>query len=311
MIKLFNIPNYIIDTSKFSNLVNGDNVQEFTQNFCKYTGFKYGCPVNSATNAIIMIAFLVNDPNFKIPSIIPPVVLNAIVLGGQKYKFTDHIDWVGHPYVMSITDKMAIIDSAQEVRRSFGQRCLKNDLVIYSFFPTKPIGSCDGGMICSNNQELIKQLTILSNNGMCQSENSWNKHIECIGWKFYMNSIQAYIANENLKRLDEKREKLDKIRNIYNNELEISDQTSYHLYRIKVTNNKQFLVYMKENGIICGIHYRCLHTLPTYQLEEYPKLPKSEFISTHTASIPFHEELTELEILKVIKCVKSSGMKIE
>ena len=72
MISLFNIPNYVIDTSKFSHYLHGDIVKKFEQNFCDYVGAKYGCTFSSATNAIFL-TFLnkhitVNGNNCNIPS---------------------------------------------------------------------------------------------------------------------------------------------------------------------------------------------------------------------------------------------------
>ena len=55
MISLFNIPNYTIDTSKFSNLLHDKIVEEFEQNICSYVGAKDACSINSATNAIFLL----------------------------------------------------------------------------------------------------------------------------------------------------------------------------------------------------------------------------------------------------------------
>ena len=100
MINLFNVNNYVIDTSKFGNHLNGKVVRKFEEDFCEYVGAKYGCTTSSATNAIFL-ATLNKDTNIKIPSIIPPVVLNAVIHAGNAYSFNDDINWVGHPYVLA------------------------------------------------------------------------------------------------------------------------------------------------------------------------------------------------------------------
>jgi hypothetical protein len=41
MISLFNIPSYIIDTSKFNNLLHGDIVEQFESDFRKYVNAEY------------------------------------------------------------------------------------------------------------------------------------------------------------------------------------------------------------------------------------------------------------------------------
>ena len=54
MIKLFHINNYDINTSRFSNLLHDDVVNEFEQNFANYVGAKYACSINSATKLTSM-----------------------------------------------------------------------------------------------------------------------------------------------------------------------------------------------------------------------------------------------------------------
>ena len=120
--------------------------------------------------------------------------------------------------------------------------------MIFSHYPTKPVGSSDGGMIVSNDKEKIDQLRVLSRNGNSLEKNSWERSIIQWGYKFYMNSIQAYIANENFKKLDSKMEAMGKVRSIYNDAFSLN-HTSYHLYRINVTDRDKFMSKMKEEEI--------------------------------------------------------------
>ena len=63
---------------------------------------------------------------------------------------------------------------------------------------------------------------------------------------------------------------------------------------------------MKEDGIQCGIHYQADHKIDCYKSDIDTDLPQSEIETNTTVSLPFHEMLTEEEILKVIKGVKSA-----
>ena len=49
-----------------------------------FVGAKYGCLLNSASTAIFLCLSLENKTTITIPSIIPPVVINMIVLSGNK-----------------------------------------------------------------------------------------------------------------------------------------------------------------------------------------------------------------------------------
>jgi dTDP-4-amino-4,6-dideoxygalactose transaminase len=302
MINLFNLPNYKIDTSKFSHLLHDKIVSEFENNFCDYVGAKYGCTINSATNAIFL-TFLNKNITVDVPSMIPPVVCNALMTSGNKVNFVDNFEWIGNSYVLHDFGEYKVIDSAQRVDRDqFKLEANDNDLMFFSFYPTKPIGSCDGGIIVSNDKKKIEWFKQACLNGMSYSTNNWERKIKFPGYKMYMNSIQAYIANKNLEKLDKKKEKLKKIRDKYNKKLGYNN-TSYHLYCIFVNNNKKFIEYMKEQKVNCGLHYEALHENKIYNTNQN-NCPKSSEISKKIVSIPFHENMTLKEVEFVIKCVK-------
>ena len=303
MINLFNIPNYNVDTSKFTHYLHGNIVSEFEDNFREYVGAKYSCTVNSATNAIFL-SMLNKNITVNVPSMIPPVVCNAVLTSGNKINFTDDTEWVGDSYILHEFEDYKIIDSAQKVDlNQFNKEANDADLMIFSFYPTKPIGSSDGGIIVSNDEEKIKWFKEATMNGMSYSHNNWDRKIKFPGYKMYMNSIQCYIANENLKLLDYKKRKLKKIRDFYNSELGYNN-TSDHLYRIKVNDNKKFIKYMNGKGITCGIHYDALHENEVYSPWLTDNCPNSSKLSKQTASIPFHEELTDEQILYVINKIE-------
>jgi dTDP-4-amino-4,6-dideoxygalactose transaminase len=302
MIQLFNIPNYTIDTSKFSHYLHGSIVTEFESRFADYVGAKYAISVNSATNAIFLM-LLNKNITVKVPSLIPPVVLNAIITSGNDIEFVDDVDWIGHSYVLHEFSDYKIIDSAQRVdRNQFKNEASDNDLMFFSFYPTKPIGSSDGGIIVSNDKSKIEYLRTLSFNGMKFAENNWERKIVMPGYKFYMNSIQAYIANENLSKLDMKKERLSVIRDIYNKELGYNN-TSDHLYRISVSDRSTFMQKMSYNNIVTGIHYESQHTNPVYTSKQW-KCPKSELVSHTTVSIPFHEELSLSDVQTILQVIQ-------
>ena len=299
MINLFNINHYNINTSKFNHYLHGDIVDEFEENFKNYVGAKYACSINSATNAIFL-SLLNKNISVNIPSMIPPVVLNAIVTGGNKINFVDDVDWVGNSYILHKFDDYKIVDSAQKVdKNQFENECNPEDLMIFSFYPTKPVGSSDGGMIVTNDYEKYKWFKEAVLNGMSYSENNWDRKIKFPGYKMYMNSIQCHIANENLKRLEYKKSVLSDIRDTYNKELGYNN-TSDHLYRIEVTDNNKFIKEMKSKDIVCGKHYESMHMCNVYSSDKSYDCILSERISKRTVSLPFHEELTELDIDKVI-----------
>jgi UDP-4-amino-4,6-dideoxy-L-N-acetyl-beta-L-altrosamine transaminase len=309
MIDLFHIPNYRIDTSKFSNLLHDNIVTEFEQEFAEYVGAKYACSANSASS-LLYLSLAGGRDSVRIPSTIPPVVPNVICNSENFIDYYDDIDWVGHYYKLHTRkydngESINIYDSAQQVTRNQFKYIHPGDVMIFSFYPTKPVGSCDGGMIVSDDKEIIEWYKVMTMNGTQSNEyNNWERTTVRSGYKFHANSIQMGIASNNLRKLDAKNERLDEVKDVYNKAFGLSN-TSRHLYRIRVKDNIEFIKQMKEQGIVCGIHYKCCHLLQCHGVH-YNKgsLPLSEQEEKQTVSIPFHEKLTSYELEKVIINVK-------
>lgn len=310
-ISLFNPPNYIINTADYSHILHGCIVSEFEQAFAEYVGAKYACTANSASSLIFIALKRKYAPTtITIPSIIPPVVPNAILMAGHKIAFNDNIDWVGQSYLLHDSGEPVsrkLYDSAHEVKRN--QFKDLNDpfaMIIYSFYPTKPVCGCDGGMIVSDDGEWIESIRMATMNGSSGGD-SWERKTNFPGYKMHCNSIQAEIAFENLKMLDRKKAILGEIRLEYNGAF-IYNNVSDHLYRIRVEDNRKFIQAMNEAGIQCGVHYPCCHLMPCYPVSE-SSLPNSELEAKQTVSIPFHENLRPHQIRRIIENVKKLGYK--
>ena len=313
MIQLFNINSHNIDTSEFSNLLHDDCVEEFEKKIAQYVGAKYACSVNSATSAIFLIMkekrTYVREPvKINIPSMIPPVVANAALTSGffHELNFVDDVDWVGDSYVLHQFKDFKVVDSAQKLQEGqFRKECNPEDLMIFSFYPTKPLGGSDGGMIVTDDYEKYKWYKEAVLNGMSYAENNWDRGISFPGYKMYMSSIQAQILLNNFKTFDKKMRVLKQLSDTYNKEFGY-ENTSQHLYRIEVLDNKKFINKMKQLGIVCGIHYPALHLNDVYNKNWKWDCPKSEALQNRTVSLPMNEKLSFLELEYIIDKVKEN-----
>ena len=303
MINLFDIPSHVIDTSKFSHMLHGDIVSDFEQEFADYVGAKYACTANSASSLLFLSLLRFPKPQLvQIPSTMPIVVPNAVVGAGHKIMFYNDIDWVGGYYHLHDD----IFDSAQEVTRNQFADLGKDDaLMIFSFYPTKPVSGCDGGIVVSNNKDKIDHIRTMTMNGTSVNKDSWKREQVVAGYKMHWTSPQAFVANENLKKLDEKNSRLDQIKSAYNDAFGYNN-TRRHLYRIRVNSNNAFLQTMQANGIMCGIHYEHCHGKRAFKEFEaqVANLKPSERESQRTVSLPYHSKLTDNEVDKVIFYVK-------
>ena len=295
MINLFNVNNYNIDTSHYSNFLHDKCVTEFENEFADYVGAKYACSANSASSLLFLSLMRYAPTVVKIPTMMPIVVPNVITNTNHKIVFYDDPNWVGHYYHLHDN----IYDSAQEVSRNIYKN-LNNDnaMMVFSFYPTKPVSSCDGGMVVSNDYDTIQYFKTMTMNGTTQSNDSWKRVQTTAGYKMHINSIQASIAQSNLKKLDTKNKILDEIKKAYNQVFGINN-TSNHLYRIRVKYNALFVKQMADVGIQCGIHYDICHNKTFFNCDQQ-SLPLSEATSKQYVSIPFHEALSVDDIKKVV-----------
>ncbi len=309
MIQLFHINNHTIDTSEFSNLLHDEIVIEYEKEIANYVGAKYACAINSATNAIFLIFKMeefLNPRKITIPSIIPPVVANAIITSGNIVRFNDDVDWVGDSYILHKFRKFKVIDSAQKLEpQQFRKECEPDDIMFFSHYPTKPLGGADGGVIVTDDYNKYKWMKEAVLNGTTFAENNWERGISFPGYKFYMNSMQAKIVMNNFKSFNQKMKVLGKLVNIYNKEFGYENK-SKHLYTIEVLDNEKFIQNMKDAGIICGIHYPALHKNPIYNNGLQFNCPKSEKLEKRTVSLPMNESLSFLETEYIVDKVKEN-----
>ena len=96
--------------------------------------------------------------------------------------------------------------------------------------------------------------------------------------------------------------RFEEVKAMYNEAFGLNN-TSNHLYRINVRDNRVFLENMKSVGISCGIHYEHCHDKKFYNWTG-GVLPLSEAESITTASLPFHEMLTDTDIETVIQAAE-------
>ena len=282
----------------------GNEVFEFEKRLAEYVGSKYCVATDSCTSALFLS--LVGD-TYRIvncPSMTVPLVANSIYEAGCELKFTDDIDWVGSVYRLGGTD---VWDSAHELDRNMFKKFGKKAKVCFSFYPTKNIGSADGGAICTNDKEFADWARCAVTYGRDQGQkykNSWEYEIVMRGWKRHYTNLQAVICDEQLKKLDKVNKRRKEIKNIFNTEFELSNKSLY-LYRLQVKNRDRFVKKMDKLGIQCGVHFKPLHLMKAFGNVPFEgDKGKVENAYKHTVSIPFYNRLTDDEVDYIVVNVK-------
>lgn len=286
----------------------GGKVFEFEQELAKYVGAKYVVAVDSCTSALFLCLKWEKAKKVGIPSMTVPLVADACIEAGKEIYFNDKVDWVGSAYLIENTN---IWDSAHQLDNDQCVGMGKDTKCCFSFYPTKSIGSADGGAIATNDEEFANWARSISCYGRNQSakyQNSWEYDIEMVGYKRHYTNLQSVICMEQLKRLPETDIKRRAIRDAYNRAFEL-DNVSVYLYRIDIQERDKFIEFMKMNGVECGVHFKPLHMMKAFQNIEFPIGREDvECKYSTTCSLPLFDLMTEEQVNHVINCVKQYGV---
>lgn len=283
-------------------LTQGKEVRVLEKEFCSYVGCRYSIAVDSCTNGLYLALKCngIGSGDFvTIPSLTFASVANVILHTGAKIEWEDRV-YVGSAYHLKNNRPFKIVDSAHQIERAM-MRDYSGALVNYSFYPTKQVSSCEGGMIALNDHYAMEWLEKARWHG--RKGGGYNYQIDMPGWKFNMTDVQAVIAMVQLQKLDEMNRKRKQIVDYFNRELK-EDVRSLHLYTIDMDNRDKFIEYMDGMGINCSVHYYTpLHLQPAYK-EFKASLPFTEDKARKTVSLPLYADMTEKEADYIVKAVK-------
>ena len=204
-----------------------------------------------------------------------------------------------------------IEDAAHAVGSTFKNKKIGSHgyAVCFSFHPVKNLAMPTGGAISLNNKNRKTDEDILKSLRWCGITNRKGAKydVDKLGWNYYMNEFSATIGIEQLKKLDKLNKKRKNIAKKYFQEIKLEEKmplnndSSYHLYWIRVTKRDSFMKKMLEMNIETGIHYSPIHKMKLFNSKQ--KLPITEKICSEIVSIPIHPNLSELDISKVIDSV--------
>ena len=173
----------------------------------------------------------------------------------------------------------------------------------FSFFPTKNLPALgDGGGLWLPNKKMKAKAESIRQYGWDQ------KRIVCTqdGMNSRLDEIQAVVLRIRLKDLIKRRN----IANLY--DVKLSDkfkiihqashqESSYHLYIIRVKNREKLISYMKKRDIFMGIHYYPSNHMNGILKSQDPNLKVTEKISKEVVSLPIFPELSKVKQLDIIK----------
>ena len=356
--------NAVIDCLKSGWLTTGEKTFNFEKKFSEYVNSSYALAVSSCTAAIhlSLLALGIQKNNEVILSSMTFVsVANVIEYCGAIPVFVDidpHtfnmtaeniekainkntkaiivVHYAGHPCDMDEINSIAsrydipvIEDAAHAIGTEYREKIIgdSNNLVCFSFYPTKTITTVEGGMITTNNDIYIEKIKKMRLHGMSHSawerygnSKKWYYDVDCVGFKYNMPDLLAAIGLEQLKKLERfigKRQNIAKNYDLFLKEnsaffriqtLKENIRHSRFMYPISLYNinqRAQFIDYLQSNGIQVSVLFTPIYHFKYYQnkyrLNE-KEFPICEKFAAGLVCLPIYPLLTgnEVEFINTI-----------
>jgi perosamine synthetase len=341
----------------------GPMVSEFEDEWSKYIGCKMSIGVNSATAALHLALTAFHFPKGKkvlVPAITFASTATAVLYNNLIPVFVDvdretvsmdlndleqkidkdcvaviPVHNAGYPVEM---DKLMAIakhhnlkvieDCAHCAGGEYKGKKLGTwgDIGCFSFEEKKCMTTGDGGMICSDDIELIKPLkpyrwvgidkdtwrrTEAAKGSNDNEAMHWHYDISVLGYKYNMNDVMAAIGLAQLKKLDKLNAKrrtiikkyLEGIKSIQEIEpylpYTLEGNEAYWFFGIRTERRDEMIIFLKNMGISTGVHFYPLTLHPLFK-QFRSDCPVAEEIWRNFITLPSHPDLTDNEISYII-----------
>ncbi len=177
----------------------------------------------------------------------------------------------------------------------------------YSFYPSKNMTTGEGGMICTDDEELTGLLKLLRSQGQTERY----LHI-MVGYNSRMTDIAAAIGRGQLRHLSEwtriRRANAAYLRKVlsttpyftFQQEYD-GAQNAYHQFSVLLDDRidrNSYVLALQDAGIDCGVYYPIpQHRQPAFSGNPRHRLPVTDHISDHILSVPVHPFLSSIELI--------------
>jgi perosamine synthetase len=202
-----------------------------------------------------------------------------------------------------------------------------SDVTCFSFYATKTLSTGEGGMICTNNEEIAERCAIMRLHGINRDAwkryseaGSWYYEVVAPGYKYNFTDLQASLGLPQLKKVDIMWEWRKKIASRYFEGLKHLDlitlptiksdrESSWHLFPIRLNldmitkNRAQIIDELKNNNVGVGVHFMPVHQhlyySETFKLDD-KNYPVASASFPRLMSLPIYPGMTDQSVEKVI-----------
>lgn len=344
----------------------GPTVSKFEDEWTKYIGCKASIGVNSATAALHLSLTAFGFPEGKkvlVPAITFVSTASAVLYNRLEPVFVDvdedtvsmSMDDMEKKYTPDCVaiipvhnggypaDMKRILEFARIKNLKVIEDCAHcaggdylgkklgtwGDIGCFSFEEKKCMTTGDGGMICSDDKELIEPLKAHRWIGIDKDtwrraknvhENKlndpmhWHYEISVLGYKYNMNDIAAAIGLAQLKKLDKMNAARREIIRRYLDGIDgfkpikpifpykLDGNEAYWYFGIRADQRDRLIIHLNNKGIANGVHFYPI-TLHPYFAKYNNKCANAEKIWKTFITLPSHVELTVEEVDYVINAL--------
>ena len=320
----------------------GPKTAEFEKKFAEFVGAKYAVGLNSCTAALDLAlkANNIQEGEVIVPALtfvstgLAPLYNDCKVVFADVDEKTLCIDWKDVKKKITPETKAVIpvwysgrvIQPPEDLGVTIIEDCAhatgnplagKHDSC-WSFHAVKNLATADGGMITTDDEETYQRLLPMRWCGIdkstwerSQKRYGWDYSIETVGTKTHMNDLTASIGLVQLERIEEMNNaRLLKVL-LYHSYLkdlkwlqlpEFDENSSNHMFVVRVQERDRFIDYMLAHGISVGVHYKPLNT---YNIFPRTELPVTDRVWKTLATLPLYPDLSVEDFGHIIKTIRS------
>ena len=349
-------------------ITTGPRCAEFERRFSEYLGCKGAVALTSATAGMHLVFLSLGigpEDEVVTPSMTWVSTVNQIVLAGATPVFADidrdtlmvssdsiracltgktrliiPVHFAGAPADIRPIRQLAaqrgiflVEDAAHALGTEYmGELIGRSGASIFSFHPIKNITTGEGGMFCSDDQELLDRVRRLKFHGL--GVDAYDRHTQGRspqaqvlepGYKYNMTDISAVLGLRQLARIDEFNRKRTELAGRYRERLSEVDEIlplsdppytmkhAWHLFVVRLDTDKaglgrdDFMAGLKQRNIGTGLHFVAVHLQKHYTESmgmQRGMLPNTEWNSDRICSLPLFPEMTIDDVDDVVDAIK-------
>jgi perosamine synthetase len=356
----------VIEVLKSDWLTTGPTIVEFEKQFSKQVGAAHGVAVNSGTAGLHSAVYAAGiGPGDEV--ITSPITFmataNCIRYQGAKVVFADvepdtlnidpekikdclspktkaiiAVDFTGLPGNLDAIDEIAkknnlvfIEDAAHALGAVYKNRPVGSiaDMTIFSLHPVKNITTGEGGLVVTDNPELLERLRRFRNHGIMQDhyqrtkQGTWTYDVEEVGYNYRLPELNSVLGISQLQKLPgllaRRREIADRYNTAFSGIPQLTlpaqhpeSHSSWHLYVIKlnletlIENRDEIFRALRAENIGVNVHYIPVPWMTYYQKLGYRKgdWPIAESMYYRLISLPMWPGMEDDDIEDVVLAVK-------